>query len=167
MGLRASPCELYTRGGWSGMPASDQEKREVTEGKRSDVGDRQREKTRPGFADGDGTMDRSATELMSRRFGCPPCHAHSRCRLVRRLPKTLLATTSGRGQNRPRLDQLLCRLWWETIVFLGLQIWRFAIIPSKTFTPSVSFYLSLDSIILHYPATNKKKRREYFVKTVL
>lgn len=104
------------------MPASDQEKREVTEGKRSDVGDRQREKTRPGFADGDGTMDRSATELMSRRFGCPPCHAHSRCRLVRRLPKTLLATTSGRGQNRPRLDQLLCRLWWETIVFLGLQI---------------------------------------------
>jgi hypothetical protein len=29
-------------------------------------------------------------------------------------------------------------------------------------TPSVSFYLSLDSAILHYPATNKKKRREYF-----
>jgi hypothetical protein len=28
-------------------------------------------------------------------------------------------------------------------------------------TPSVSFYLSLDSVILHYPATNKKKRREY------
>jgi hypothetical protein len=28
-------------------------------------------------------------------------------------------------------------------------------------TPSVSFYLSLDSAILHYPATNKKKRREY------
>jgi hypothetical protein len=27
-------------------------------------------------------------------------------------------------------------------------------------TPSVSFYLSLDSVILHYPATNKKKRRE-------
>jgi hypothetical protein len=31
----------------------------------------------------------------------------------------------------------------------------------KTGTPSVSFYLSLDSIKLHYPATNKKKRREY------
>jgi hypothetical protein len=30
-------------------------------------------------------------------------------------------------------------------------------------TPSVSFYLSLDSVILHYPATNKKKRREYHV----
>jgi hypothetical protein len=28
-------------------------------------------------------------------------------------------------------------------------------------TPSVSFYLSLDRAILHYPATNKKKRREY------
>ena len=30
-----------------------------------------------------------------------------------------------------------------------------------TYTPSVSFYLSLDSVKLHYPATNKKKRREY------
>jgi hypothetical protein len=29
-------------------------------------------------------------------------------------------------------------------------------------TPSVSFYLSLDSVKLHYPATNKKKRREYY-----
>ena len=28
-------------------------------------------------------------------------------------------------------------------------------------TPSVFFYLSLDSVKLHYPATNKKKRREY------
>jgi hypothetical protein len=28
-------------------------------------------------------------------------------------------------------------------------------------TPSVSFYLSLDSAILHYQAKNKKKRREY------
>jgi hypothetical protein len=28
-------------------------------------------------------------------------------------------------------------------------------------TPSVSFYLSLDSAKLYYPATNKKKRREY------
>jgi hypothetical protein len=27
-------------------------------------------------------------------------------------------------------------------------------------TPSVSFYLSLDSAILHYPAKNKNKRRE-------
>jgi hypothetical protein len=27
-------------------------------------------------------------------------------------------------------------------------------------TPSVSFYMSLDSVKLHYPATNKKKRRE-------
>jgi hypothetical protein len=27
-------------------------------------------------------------------------------------------------------------------------------------TLSVSFYLSLDSVKLHYPATNKKKRRE-------
>jgi hypothetical protein len=27
-------------------------------------------------------------------------------------------------------------------------------------TPSVSFYLSLDSVKLHYPATNKKKRKE-------
>jgi hypothetical protein len=31
------------------------------------------------------------------------------------------------------------------------------------YTSSVSFYLSLDSAILHYPATNKKKRREYIV----
>jgi hypothetical protein len=31
-------------------------------------------------------------------------------------------------------------------------------------TPSVSFYLSLDSVKLHYPATNKKKRREYDVR---
>jgi hypothetical protein len=30
----------------------------------------------------------------------------------------------------------------------------------KPTTPSVSFYLSLDSVKLHYPATNKKKRRE-------
>jgi hypothetical protein len=30
-------------------------------------------------------------------------------------------------------------------------------------TPSVSFYLSLDSVELHYPATNKKKRREYMI----
>jgi hypothetical protein len=30
-------------------------------------------------------------------------------------------------------------------------------------TPSVSFYLSLDSAILPYPATNKKKRREYYL----
>jgi hypothetical protein len=28
-------------------------------------------------------------------------------------------------------------------------------------TPSVSFYMSLDSVKLHYLATNKKKRREY------
>jgi hypothetical protein len=28
-------------------------------------------------------------------------------------------------------------------------------------TPSVSFYLSLNSVKLHYSATNKKKRREY------
>jgi hypothetical protein len=28
-------------------------------------------------------------------------------------------------------------------------------------TPFVSFYLSLASVILHYPATNKKKQREY------
>jgi hypothetical protein len=27
-------------------------------------------------------------------------------------------------------------------------------------TPSVSFYLSLDNAILHYPAKNKKKQRE-------
>jgi hypothetical protein len=32
-------------------------------------------------------------------------------------------------------------------------------------TPSVSFYLSLDSVKLHYPATNKKKRREYYSLT--
>jgi hypothetical protein len=31
-------------------------------------------------------------------------------------------------------------------------------------TPSVSFYLSLDSVKLHYPATNKKKRREYIYR---
>jgi hypothetical protein len=30
----------------------------------------------------------------------------------------------------------------------------------KRNTPSVSFYLSLDSVKLHYPATNQKKRRE-------
>jgi hypothetical protein len=30
--------------------------------------------------------------------------------------------------------------------------------------PSVSFYLSRDSVKLHYPATNKKKRREYYTK---
>jgi hypothetical protein len=30
-------------------------------------------------------------------------------------------------------------------------------------TLSVSFYLSLDSEKLHYPATNKKKRREYLL----
>jgi hypothetical protein len=34
-------------------------------------------------------------------------------------------------------------------------------ISSQSDTPSVSFYLSLDSAILHYLATNKKKRREY------
>jgi hypothetical protein len=34
-------------------------------------------------------------------------------------------------------------------------------------TPSVSFYLSLDSAILHYPAKNKKKRREYVVGNLL
>jgi hypothetical protein len=32
---------------------------------------------------------------------------------------------------------------------------------SLLYTPSVSFYKSLDSAKLHYPATNKKKRREY------
>jgi hypothetical protein len=31
----------------------------------------------------------------------------------------------------------------------------------KVSTPSVSFLLSLDSSILHYPATTKTKRREY------
>jgi hypothetical protein len=36
-----------------------------------------------------------------------------------------------------------------------------------TSTPSVSFYLSLDSVILHYPATNKKKRREYMRRTIV
>jgi hypothetical protein len=30
-------------------------------------------------------------------------------------------------------------------------------------TLSVSFYLSLDGAILHYPATNKKKQREYLL----
>jgi hypothetical protein len=34
-------------------------------------------------------------------------------------------------------------------------------------TPSVSFYLSLDSAKLHYPATNKKKRREYIKSNIL
>jgi hypothetical protein len=33
--------------------------------------------------------------------------------------------------------------------------------PEPAYTPSVYFYLSLDSVKLHYPATNKKKRREY------
>jgi hypothetical protein len=33
-------------------------------------------------------------------------------------------------------------------------------------TPSVSFYLSLDSVKLHYPATNKKKRMEYILASV-
>jgi hypothetical protein len=32
-------------------------------------------------------------------------------------------------------------------------------------TPSVSFYLSMDNVKLHYPATNKKKRREYCIVT--
>jgi hypothetical protein len=32
--------------------------------------------------------------------------------------------------------------------------------PVLLYTPSVSFYLSLDSAKLHYPAINKKKRRE-------
>jgi hypothetical protein len=30
------------------------------------------------------------------------------------------------------------------------------------YTPSVSFYLSLDSVKLHYPATNKNKRRAFY-----
>jgi hypothetical protein len=34
-------------------------------------------------------------------------------------------------------------------------------------TPSVSFYLSLDSAILHYPATNKMKRREGVISRVI
>jgi hypothetical protein len=34
--------------------------------------------------------------------------------------------------------------------------------PLLASTPSVSFYLSLDSVKLHCPATNKKKRREYY-----
>lgn len=33
-------------------------------------------------------------------------------------------------------------------------------------TPSVSFYLSLDSAILYYPATSKKKRREYVLAPI-
>jgi hypothetical protein len=33
--------------------------------------------------------------------------------------------------------------------------------PLLIYTPSVSFYLSLDSVKLHYPATNKKKRKKY------
>jgi hypothetical protein len=43
-------------------------------------------------------------------------------------------------------------------------------VGQKLCTPSVSFYLSLDSVKitlssdLHYPATNKKKRREYLDK---
>jgi hypothetical protein len=39
--------------------------------------------------------------------------------------------------------------------------------PSFFYTPAVSFYLSLDSVKLHYPATNKKKRREYFFKKIM
>jgi hypothetical protein len=35
---------------------------------------------------------------------------------------------------------------------------------SLSATPSVSFSSSLDSVILHYPATNKKKRREYLIR---
>jgi hypothetical protein len=38
-------------------------------------------------------------------------------------------------------------------------------LPQNIYTPSVSFYLSLDSAKLHYPATNKKKRREYLIGT--
>jgi hypothetical protein len=33
-----------------------------------------------------------------------------------------------------------------------------------TYTSSVSFYLSLDSVILHYPATNKKNGGSTFLK---
>jgi hypothetical protein len=35
------------------------------------------------------------------------------------------------------------------------------------YNSSVSFYLSLDSVKLHYPATNKKKRMEYMLMTIL
>jgi hypothetical protein len=34
------------------------------------------------------------------------------------------------------------------------------------YTPSVSFYWSLDSAKLHYPATNKKKRKEYYFNKI-
>jgi hypothetical protein len=37
---------------------------------------------------------------------------------------------------------------------------------TKPATPSVYFYFSLDSAKLHYPATNKKKRREYLVRSI-
>jgi hypothetical protein len=43
---------------------------------------------------------------------------------------------------------------------LDVAFW-FLFIWGVLYTPSVSFYLSLDSTILHYPATNKKKQREY------
>jgi hypothetical protein len=44
------------------------------------------------------------------------------------------------------------RRQWNATTFLQLPL---------SHTPSVSFYLSLDSVKLHYPAINKKKRREY------
>jgi hypothetical protein len=46
-----------------------------------------------------------------------------------------------------------------SLVYVRLHPESFQLI--KVYTPSVSFYLSLDSAKLHYPATNKKKRREY------
>jgi hypothetical protein len=57
-----------------------------------------------------------------------------------------------------------CRLTGAVAARLGLPSLRVARVPSSIVlysTPSVSFYMSLDSVKLHYPATNKKKRREY------
>jgi hypothetical protein len=46
-------------------------------------------------------------------------------------------------------------------LFISLGLNQDSLQLIKIYTPSVSFYLSRDSAILHYPATNKKKRREY------
>jgi hypothetical protein len=53
----------------------------------------------------------------------------------------------------------LCFMRW-CIINSFHQFWWNQPIP-YVYTPSVSFYLSLDSAKLHYPATNKKKQREY------
>jgi hypothetical protein len=79
--------------------------------------------------------------------------------------------TKDQGQEERVIPDMLRRLWPANPgIGVEIEIVTGAAEGSLSYmvyTSSVSFWLSLDSSILHYPATTKTKRREYITPTAI